>query len=154
MDRVLSQDVEDLDSSGLRRERLNVVAENLEVLEESIGRGEAVGHGRGVDRQDWAVLFDQTLVLQAVNEAENVSTCGRGVDSRNSRIKSNADRRAKRLLSVLSVHPAKTIGVNFAILIEESGETSAKVSLETILGCVDSLLGPSGMNFGLSTLNS
>ena len=81
MGRVHSEDVEDLDSARLGRERLDVVASDIEVLEESEGRGEAVGQGHSVDGQDWAVFFGKTLVLQAVDKAEDVGASGRSIDS-------------------------------------------------------------------------
>lgn len=132
---------------------MNVVASDVEVLDESIGGGEAVGKGNSVDGKDGVLRCAKTFVLEAVHKAENVGAAGGGIDGE-ARHNCYADGATERsLVSILS-RPAETIGVHMAFLVQETGETSAEVSLETILGCIDSLLGPSGSNSGVSTLQS
>ena len=131
---------------------MNVVASDVEVLDESISGGEAVGKGNSVDGKDGVISRAKTFVLEAVDKAKNVGAAGGGIDGWHARDNCYADGATERsLVSILS-HPAETIGVHMALLVQETGETSTEVSLETILGCIDSLLGPSSSNSGVSTL--
>ena len=130
---------------------MNVVASDVEVLDESIGGGEAVGKGNSVDGKDSVIRSAKTIVLEAVDKTENEGAAGGGIDGE-ARHDCYADGAAEGSLSTSLSHPPKAIGVNMALLIDETGETFAEVSLEAILSCIDSLLGPSGFNSGVSSL--
>ena len=130
---------------------MNVVASDVEVLDESISGGEAVGKGNSVDGKDGVLRCTETFVLEAVDEAEEEGAGGGGIDGE-ARHNCHADGATERLLVSILSRPAETIGVNMALLVDQTDETSAEVSLETILSCIDSLLGPSGSNSGVSSL--
>ena len=130
---------------------MNVVASDVEVLDESISGGEAVGKGNSVDGKDGVFRCAKTIVLEAVHKAEKQGAACGSIDGE-ARHNCYADGATERLLVSILSRPAETIGVNMAFLVDQTDETSAEVSLETILSCIDSLLGPSGSNSGVSSL--
>lgn len=148
---VHSSNIENLDCAWFRWESVDIVSARFEVLNQGKCWGKAVGQCDCFWGEDGAVLTCETLVLQACNEAENISTSCWSINGLTG-CDGDGDWRAIGFLSIQSVHPAEAIGVDSALLILETDKSWSEVPLKTILDRIDPLLGPRSPDSGFSTL--
>lgn len=148
---VQHERIENLESTWIGGERPEIECRDLEILKKGKGGGEAICQSDGVDGQECAVILSKTRVLQTIDEAEDVSTASGGIDGQIGH-DSHGHGGAQRLATILLVHPAETVGIDLALLVEKASKTLAEVPLKAILGRVDSLLSPSGLYSGIGTL--
>ena len=152
MNRVEDCNIEEFEGASFGCDRLNVVDQGIERLEESIGGGEAVSEFDRVSGEDGLTIARQTVVLHALDEAEDLGVGVRTVDREAFR-DGDTDGGAERTASCLRVGPAKPLGDNLASrLVVQTDQALAEGSLKAILDGFDSLLGPSRVSLSLSAL--
>ena len=145
MERVKSEDIENLEGSGEGRESLDVVDLGLEGLDKGVGGGKAVSK---LNIFGWKHVLSRltvkTLVLHAVDESEPESRLGGGIKSESW---SDSDRDAGTKGSTIhsSVCMDELGRVDSAVHSVKVDHTLAVGSLELVLHASNSLGGPAGV---------
>ena len=151
MGRVHDEDIEELKSTRLGGESLDVIGLGLEIFKKSEGRGEAVSKLDSFVGEDGSSLLSKTVVLETLNETEKVGGASSGVDGEAGH-EGNRDAGADRGTISSLVDPSETVGIDLTMFIMEANKTLAEVSFESVFSSSDSLLGPSGVESSFSAL--